>query len=246
MKKTILRGMALLCAFCALFGMLISFSACLPLGSKESSGSKEKRIYESALALIDEAKQSTYQTDAIAKYEEAIKKLESIPDYLETAATLNDAKVSHDKLIIEEIKFCYEFDYLEINDWLAKMYDQKKAESVSIWMDFSQDILLSYYKEIIKVIKSFLKDPNSFTDVGSSFTYTPKAGNAANTVIIQKLTYKIDYTATNGFGGAVRDLFEYTFEDLSYTFESEFLTSAEVAQVLKYTTFENMCDSLLD
>ena len=240
MKKTIQRSVALLCAFCVLVGMLVSFSACSFLGSNDES------IYESALALIDEAKQATYKPDAIEKYREAIEKLETIPDYSDTAATLKDAKASHDKLIIEQVKYCYTFDYFKINDWLSKMYDQKKAESVTIWLDFSQNILLNLYDEIVKVIKSNLKNPNSFTDVGSSYSYTPKAGNEANVVIVQKLTYKIDYTATNSFAAAVRDQFEYTFEDLNYTFKSELLTSAEVAEVVKYSNFDDMCNSLLD
>lgn len=240
MKKTIRRSLALLCAFLTIVGTLVSFSACSLLTAMDES------IYESALALIDEAKQSTYETEAIEKYREAIEKLETIPDYSDTAATLKDAKTAHDNLIIEQVKYCYTFDYFEINDWLSKMYDQKKAESVTIWMDFSQDIVLNLYNEIVTVIKSNLKNPNSFTDVGSSFSYTPKAGNGANVVIVQKLTYKIDYTATNSFGAAVRDRFEHTFEDLNYTFESELLTSAEVAEVVKYLNFDDMCNSLFD
>ena len=237
MKKTFSKILSILCTVAIITTSLVSCS---------SSGITDEAIYQSAVDLIEEAKRTDYKPDAIEKYRKAIENLERITDYSNTPVTLNDAKVAHDKLVIEQVKYCYQFDYFEIDNWLSKMYDQKKADSVIIWMDFSQDIIINWYNEIVKAIKSNLKNPNSFTDVGSSYSYTTKAGNATNVVIVQNLTYKIDYTATNSFGGAVRDQFEYTFKDLNYTFESELVTSKEIAEVIKYSDFDDMCNSLFN
>lgn len=235
MKKTVLRIISGLCTLAMVGIMLIALSAC----------STDIITYQTAVDLIAEAEQTQSRTESIAKYEEAIETLETIPDHSETSTTLNNAKIAHDKLVIEEVKYCYHSDYFEIDNWLSKMYDQKKAESVTVWMDYSQEIVLGYYNAMVNVIKSNLKDPNSFKDVGSSYTYTAKVGTEENAIVVHELTYKIDYTATNSFGGTVRDQFEYTFEDVKYTFDSNHLSSQEVANVVQYVSFEDMCNSLL-
>lgn len=233
---------------CVLLGLLsiiaIAIFVVINLSPNEKMKNDEK-VYQSAVKLIDEAKQTTNTYDAIEKFENAIKKLEGIPKYSKTKETLENAKIEHDKLIIKKLKFCYEYDYLEIDQWLSKMYDLKKKESVSLWMDFSQEVLLENYKIIVEAIKMSLKNPNSFTDVGSKYSYTVIAGNQNGQVLIKKLTYKIDYTATNSFGAAVRDRFEYTFEDIEYAYESQYLTSKEVAKIFEYLTFDDMCEYLL-
>jgi hypothetical protein len=249
MKKTGKKILSTLCAVVAITTMLASFSACGILASilqQIGLSESEDTIYESAVTIIEEAKQEEYRLDAIKKYKEAIKELERIPDYSATAETLAIAKVEHDKLILEEVKYCYKFDYFEIKENLSQMYDQKKAESVTVWLDFSNNFIIYIYDAVVDKIKETLKDPNSFTDVGSSFSYTIKVGSKENEIIIQNLTYKIDYTAKNSFGGAVRDKEEYSFKDLNYEFKSEILSAEEVANVLKYFTFNDMCDSLFN
>ena len=237
MKKTTLKRISLLCALFLIVGAIISTSSCgwIMIG--------DEGIYENALEKIEEARSLAKDKNtsrAVDEYEKAIAQLEEIPDYSETAATLEEAKREHDKLVMEQVKLCYQYDYFRADDWLARLYDQKKAESVTIWKDFSQDLLLGYYEIIVDALKSELKDPNSFTDVGTTFTYTTAAGTKENTVIIKKLYYNIDYTATNSFGGVVRNKFEYTFDDIEYTFESEYLTAAEVAEIVKHTDFNSL------
>lgn len=239
-KKTIQRVTSALCIVTMLIGTVFSLSACNIFAAKDEA------VYEDALAIIDEAENASGDSEAIQKYQEAIAKLETIPDYPQTASMLEEVKKAHDNRMIEKIKYAYKVDYFSIKDLLAKMYDRKKADSIAVWMDFSQGVIRGYYDVVVKAIKSKLKDPNSFTDVGSSFSYTPVAKNGEKAVIIvHELTYVIDYTATNSFGAAVRDQFKYTLDDVEYKYDSQNLTSEEVIAVVQHLTFDKMCDSLI-
>ena len=237
MKKT-QRISTCLCIVALCTSMLLSFSACTFLNSDE-------KTYESAISMINDAKQTENRDEAIQGLAEAIARLEKIPNYQNSAKTLAEAKTEHDKLILEEVKILYKSDYSEIEEWLPKLYDQKKAESVTVWLDFSSFMRRSF-DSLVDAFKKKLKDPNSFVDIGSTVAFTPVSGPTEKTVTLKNWTYTINYTATNSFGGRTKDSYEHSLDDYNYTFVSDILSSADVAKIINYTDFGKMCDSLFE
>ena len=206
---------------------------------------REKVAYTEAMEYISEAESAEHRSGAMESYRKAVETLSEIVDYQDAQEQMDKAKLAHDKLLVEEIRLDYEFDYFEVEDDLKDLYDRSAAESISLWMDFSQQITLRYYNTIVTFIKGNLKDPNSFTDVGSSYRYTVTESKEEGTLIVKDLTYVVDYTATNSFGGVVRNQFEHTFEeDISYKHEYTALTGQQAAAACMHLTFDDLCDSL--
>lgn len=122
----------------------------------------------------------------------------------------------------------YDGNYTEVAEWLEKEGNTKGANELIVWSKF-QSICEQNHNAAEDSLIRCLKDPGSFISYGSTLNYSiTKSGNE-NEVIVEG-SVKIDYSATNSFGGRLTDT--YLFECPKRTLDTLGLSKEEVEEIV--------------
>lgn len=128
----------------------------------------------------------------------------------------------------------YDGNYIEVAEWLETEGNTKGANELIVWSKF-QSICDQNRNAAEDSLISRLKDPGSFMSYGSTFNYTITGSVSENQVIVSG-SVKIDYSATNSYGGRLTNT--YLFECPKRTLDTLGLSKEEVEEIVVLKDFQ--------
>lgn len=134
-------------------------------------------------------------------------------------------------------------DGVEAQEYAEKLSDPVKGAKICVWIDFIWYIQ-SVHSAVVDNFKQNLKDPNSYTDIGSTYAYDVEPTDEQGKILVKNFSFTLRYTATNSFGGAVQDTYDWELKDREWSYDSEVLTPEQVCDVLTSGNFDNLMKKL--
>lgn len=104
-------------------------------------------------------------------------------------------------------------DGVSAQEYAKKISDVSIAEKICVWNDFKY-YTQNVHSGAVNIFKKQLKNPNSYTDIGSSYTYDVEPATESGKIHVKNFVLTLRYTATNSFGGTIQDVFECAPIDL--------------------------------
>lgn len=213
---------------------------------KENAYSQKENAYSQAVVKFDEAMNKREESYAGKDFKEAVELFEQAGDYSDAEQRAQEAKNYFDSEELSSIHggWLYSHSGQTLIEEAGELYNKENAEKLVQWVNLNQEIM-SYYRYLVNDIKETLKSPSSFEDAGSTYGYSVKK-SGDNAYVIQDLTFLMDYTATNSFGGRVRKQEERSFKDIDYTTEFKYveLTEDVLLEVLNTAGVDEVFDKI--
>ena len=212
---------------------------CLCLGLCACTGAN------SAAQKLEKLKTKLESADSITELESIINSLREMKDTEGAQALLDEATAKLDALYLSLVHYnvVTAKNGVQAQEYAKKLSDQVTAEKICVWIDF-QWYMQNVHKAVVEKFKQGLKDPNSYTDIGSTYTYNLEPAEEAGKLIIKNYTLTLKYTATNSFGGVVQDSYKCSPADLIWEHGCKVLTVEQVCEVLSFSTFDGLYNTI--
>ena len=202
---------------------------------------------ESAIlaAKLETVKEQLAEAEYVHHYEAVIAALQELKDVDGAQAVLEEATQKLDEESLSMVKYYIETakNGVDAKEYAQKISDKVVAEKICVWIDF-QWYVQDVHKQIVDLYKNTLKNPNSYTDLGSTYTFTAKPSNKQGEILLNAFTLTLRYTATNSFGGAVQDTCEFPATDLTWVCNNDILTAEQICDTISYYQFGDLYNAL--
>ena len=190
---------------------------------------------------LDEQKNLLNDAQSINELETIINALQELKDVEGGQELLDVATKKLDKAYLERIhtEMVVAKNGVSAQEIAKKISDKHIGEKICIWIDF-QWYMQNVHKAVVDKFKQGLKNPNSYTDMGSTYTYDLEPAEEAGKLIVKNYTLTLKYTATNSFGGVVQESYECSPTNLTWEYGCEVLSVEQVCEVLSFSTFDEL------
>ena len=190
---------------------------------------------------LEDQKNLLNDAQSIDELEAIINALQEIDDIEGKQELLDGATKKLDKAYLERInvELVVAKDGVTAQEFAKKISNKEISEKICVWINF-QWYMQDIHKTVVSNFKQSLKDPNSFKDIGSTYTYDLEPAEEAGKLIVKNYTLTLKYTATNSFGGTVQDSCKFSPTDLTWKHGCEVLTIEQIREVLSFSTFDKL------
>ena len=221
--------------------LALILAACLCVGVCSCGNVPEGPSPEEQIA---EMKQKLDAAETDTELEKVVAEIAKMADVEGAQALLDEATARLDEKYMDRVDVYMTLkDGVTAQEYAKKLSDPVKGAKICVWIDFIW-YMQRVHSAVVDNFKQNLKNPNSYTDIGSTYAYDVEPTKEQGKILVKNFSFTLRYTATNSFGGAVQDTYDWKLKDREWSYDSEVLTPEQVCDVLTSGNFDNLMKKL--
>lgn len=221
--------------------LALILAACLCVGVCSCGNVPEGPSPEEQIA---EMKQKLDAAETDTELEKVVAEIAKMADVEGAQALLDEATARLDEKYMDRVDMYMTLkDGVTAQEYAEKLSDPVKGAKICVWIDFVW-YMQRVHSAVVDNFKQNLKNPNSYTDIGSTYAYDVEPTKEQGKILVKNFSFTLRYTATNSFGGAVQDTYDWKLKDREWSYDSEVLTPEQVCDVLTSGNFDNLMKKL--
>ncbi len=229
--------------------LLLSCSGCKLITNskpyKKIAYEKATVAYDEAITLIEEEQYHS----AVDSFKIAVEQYKMADDYQDAPEKAQLSMDCYDKTALINLKrgLGSTKTLSDANEVIATLYNLESAEKYNQLYYISRTVY-QLTSNAESYISSNLKNPSSYKTINSYLTWDV-SHMKENTYSLSNISILVDYTATNAFGGTVRNKETITFNDSEYVAKFKYteLDTETVLSIFNYRDwllfFEDLINS---